>query len=362
MNYRTATLLAGTDVTTAGTRTIDINVKEPISRISIYWQVTASKHGMDSYCHRDMVKIELVDGSDVLHSLNGGQNQALCIYDRKVPTMIHGQFAQGDSLRSMYGIDFGRFLYDPVLALDPTRFRNLQLKITHNESLADTGAGANELEVLADVFDEKVVSPMGFLMAKEHFSYNPGSTGYEYIDLPTDHPLRKLLVQGYLSAFEPWHTVAEARLDEDNEKRVPFDWDIERYYTMMKGIWTPVVDNIVGQVGPNSNKDYYGTPTDYWAMPIVVARSVDNEIWGLATSRGGKITIYNNDAGNGGFFGRYCGWLPNHCVEFPFGDPKDIDDWYDITKLGSLRLRLKGGSGYAAGGTGAVVLQQLRRY
>lgn len=360
MKYRRAEILAGTDLTTAGTKTIPINVDQPISRISIYWQVTASKHGMDSYCHRDMVKIELVDGSDVLHSLDGGQNQALCIYDRKVPTMIHGQFNDGDSLGSVYGIDFGRFLYDPMLALDPTRFRNLQLKITHNESLADTGARANELEVVADVFDEKVISPMGFLMAKEHYSYTLSGTGYEYIDLPTDHPLRKLLVQGYLSAFEPWYTVAEARLDEDNEKRIPFDWEIERYYRMMKGVWTPVEDAVVG-LTTTDGRTYFGTPTDYWASPVLTCRSPAWQITIGSVSRGGSFTV-TPDHPSIGWGGVYRGWLPNHCVEFPFGDPKDIEDWYDVTKLGSLRLRLKGGKGGSSNGTGAVVLQQLRRY
>jgi len=362
MNYRRAEILAGTDLTTAGTKTIDLNIKQPISRISLYWQVTASKQGMDSYCHRDMVKIELVDGSDVLHSLNGGQNQALCIYNRKCPTMIHGQFHSGDSLGSVYGIDFGRYLYDPELAFDPTKFNNPQLKITHNESLADTGASVNELEIVADVFDEKVISPIGFLMAKEHYSYTLLGTGYEYVDLPTDHPLRKLLVQGYLSGYEPWYTVGEARLDEDNDKRILFDWDLERYFRIMKGVWTPVEDNIMGLLGTGDNKNYYGTPTDYWAVPILFSRGVTSEFYLLATARGGKANIYSVTGGAGAWIGVYRGWLPNHCFELPFGNPQDLNDWYDVTRVGNLRLRLKGGSGGASGGTGAVVLEQLRRY
>lgn len=360
MNYRNTEILAATDVGPVGTKVIDINVRDIISRLNIYWKVTASQHGMDSYCHRDMVKIELVDGSNVLHSLNGGQNQALCIYDRKVPTMIHGQFASGDSLASSYGIDFGRFLFDPLLALDPTRFRNLQLKISHNEALADTGATANELRVWADVFDEKVITPIGLLTAKEHYAYTLSGTGYEYIDLPTDHPLRKLLVQGYLSAYEPWYTVGEARLDEDNDKRVIFDLDLEIYHRLMKGISQPVEDLIEGLTGAAS-KDYYGTATDYWAACILASRNDANIPYPGATSRGGKMTI-TTASGGGGFIGVLRGWLPNHCFEFPFGNPKDIEDWYDVTKLGSLRLRLKGGSGGASGGTGVVVLQQLRRY
>ncbi|KKN37954.1 hypothetical protein LCGC14_0758410 [marine sediment metagenome] len=360
MKYRTASLLAATDVGTSGTKEIEIKVKKPISRINIYWKVTASQHGMDSYCHRDMTKIELVDGDTVLHSLNGGQNQALCIYDRKVPTMIHGQFASGDSLASLYGIDFGRYLWDPELALDPTQFQNLQLKISHNESLADTGATVNEMRVWADIFDEKAISPRGFLVAKEHNSYTVQGTGYDYIKLPTDRVLRKMLVQGYLSAFEPWYTVGEARLNEDSDNHVLFDWDLEIYHRVMKGQQTPVEDLIEGLTGA-ATKTYYGTPTDYWAALILSTRNHAITGQGGATSRGGSMSI-THGSGSGAFIGVYRGWLPNHCFEFPFGDPKDIDDWYDVTKVGDLELRLKGGSGGGSNGIAATILQQLRTY
>lgn len=362
MNYRTTKILDGTDVGESGTKVIPINVKQPISRIRLYWQVTMPNvKAMNSYQHRDISKIELVDGSDVLHSLNGGQNQALCIYDRKVPTMNYKQKLPENSLASNYGIDFGRFLNDPMLALDPNRFRNLQLKITYDEDVAKSGVTANELEVIADIFDEKVITPIGFLMAKEHYSYTLTGTGYEYIPLPTDHPLRKLLVQGYLSAFEPWHTIAEAKLDEDNETRIPFDWNIERYYRMMQAEWTPVEEELIGDATVGGAA-FYMTPTDYYTVPAIM--SAGGTVAGVTCSswqRGGVVTLLSI-GGVQGAMGIVKGYLPNHCVEFPFGDPKDIDDWYDITKLGSLRLRLKGGSGGSSGGTGAVVLQQLRRY
>ena len=102
MNYRNATILASKALTTSGTETIDINVKDIISRITLSWKVSKSKHSMDSYAHKDISKIELVDGSDVLHSMNGGENQALCIYDRRCPTMNHGQSLTANSLFSTY--------------------------------------------------------------------------------------------------------------------------------------------------------------------------------------------------------------------------------------------------------------------
>lgn len=361
MNYRTTKILAEETLTETGTKVIDINIKEPISRIDIAYRVTKGQNGMDSYCHRDITKIELVDGSDVLHSLNGGQNQALCIYDRKVQSMNKGVYIDANSQKSNYGIDFGRFLYDPLLAFDPTRFRNPQLKITYDVDVSDTAAETAYVEVLGHIFDEKVISPVGFLMAKEHFSYTLAGTGYEYISLPTDYVLRKLLVQGYLSAFEPWYTLAEARLDEDNEKRIPFDWDLEDYLNIMMGKWTQIQERLQGYVAGGGSLYHFVTPTSYFVQSLLMTTKASYPIF-LADSvnRGGRVYVSCGEGAS--ISGWVFGYLPNHCFEFPFGDERDPEDWYDITKLGSLRLRLKGGSGGSSNGTGAVVLQQLRRY
>lgn len=362
MNYRTVEVLASGDQTDgSGTKIIDIRVRDIISRFMIYWQVTKVNQGMESYQHKDITKIELVDGSDVLFGLDGGQAQALCIYDRKVPTMNCREKAAGWSLASTYGIDFGRFLLDPLLALDPKQFNNLQLKITFDEAVSDTSATANELGVKAEVFDEKVVNPVGFLSAKEIFAATCPASGYTYIDLPTDRTLRKLLIQGYRKDYEPWNSVANARLDEDNDKRVVFDWNMERYYKMKQAEMTPVVEDIVGLAAVSTGQLFYCTPTDYACIASLT--SMDEGIapprvdsW----QRGGKVTVINPSGGYY-FVGESKGYLPNHCFEFPMGNPQDIEDWYDLTQVENLRLRLNAGSG-GASGTHSVITQQLRRY
>lgn len=360
MNYRTVEILASGDQTDgAGTKIIDIRVKDIISRIMIYWQVTMAGSGMNAPQHKDISKIELVDGSDVLFSLDGGQAQALCIYDRKCDSMNYPQKTGGNSMASNYAIDFGRFLHDPMLAFDPKRFNNPQLKITYDEDVADTGATENELGVKAEVFDEKMVTPMGFLMSKEIFKITPPTSGYTYIDLPTDHIMRKLLIQGYRAAYEPWNTVGEARLDEDNDKRVIFDWDLQRYYRMMHGVWRPVEEAIVCDGSDTEAFTYYITPTDYYTFFAGICQGSDYVYRDTVRGGGSFKPISYSTART--VVGMVKGLLPNHCFEFPFGDPKDIDDWFDVTKVGTLRLRLKAGSTDAAGNY-AVVTQQLRHY
>lgn len=359
MNYRIAKLLAETNYTAAKTTTIPINVKDIISRIIIAWRVTRVGNGMDSYPHADISKIELIDGSNVLHSLSGGENQAVCIYDRKGKTMNHGQHLASCSEYSTYGIDFGRFLFDPMYAFDPTRFVNPQLKITHNHAVCDTGASSGNLEVWAQMFDEKMVSPVGFLSTRQIKDYSISAAGvYDYIDLPTDHPYRGLFIQGYRSAYEPWYQVIEARLNEDGEKRVPFDWDLEDYHRVRKGWDTAIQEQCIG-LATTTDLVYYVTPTDYYVIPLLSGIQNDTTTQPESYAKGGSATIQAETA-NTTFLGLVHGWLPNHMFHFPFGDPKDPADWYDVTRLGSLELRVKTGTGTS--GNIRTSVQQVRNY
>jgi len=359
MNYRTAIVLAQKDVDEAGTEIIPIRIKDIISRITITFQATKSKHSMDDNGYANITKIELIDGSDVLHSMSGGENQALCIYDRKCGSMNNGEHQDGSKEYDVFGIDFGRYLYDPELAFDPAKFNNPQLKITYDENVSDTGCEENGLTVWADCFDEKVVSPIGFLMSKEHWSGVKPTTGYEYIALPTDFPIRKMLVRAYKAAYSPTQLLGGVRIDEDNEKRIPFDWDnMHIYQRHMARVWTPVTEKIITWTFDTGNQIYV-LPTCYFeALALTPYYSTTAYISG-AHAAGGAILIRATGAGRqvGGIVS---GFLPCHCIEFPFGLQDDLDDWYDVTRLGSCRLRLRAGE--TDMDSAGVVLQQLRRY
>jgi len=359
MNYRLVKILAEESQAAAKTKIIDILEIDPISRIDIRFEITRVATQMSGVPAEDITKVELVDGSDVLFSLNGKEMQALNIYDRKCGSMVEGSHYTGGTCRAHYGIDFGRYLFDPVLALDPKRFKNLQLKISFTLTSMDASATAGSLEVLGHIFDEKVISPVGFLMSKEHYSYTCGAAdSFEYIDLPTDHPYRKMLVRGHYVATRPFSSIAEVRIDEENEKKIPIDIKTEDYYYMMKGIWQPVHEKFhttfnVGTV------TYYVTPCDDASF---AGQGVAFVQTGYQTGyvRGGRLQVVQGSPGQE-FHGRVFGYLPHACFEFPFGKEQEIEDWYDVTKINHLRLRLRAGTN-ATNGTGAVVLQQLRRY
>ncbi|MBA7681419.1 hypothetical protein ES703_89757 [subsurface metagenome] len=359
MNYRTAKILAEDTWEDAGTKTIPINIKDIISRITIGVRENTGQQQMAAQLMANITKIELIDGSDVLHSLNGLENQAVCIYDRRVNTMNHAGYIGDSSMYGTLGIDFGRYLHDPMLAFDPKQFRNPQLKITYDVNLARTEATSLLVEIWADVFDEKVVSPVGFLVSKEYHSRTPPASGYWYVDLPTDLLMRKLFIRGFLLKSEPWYQVSEAKLDEDNDKRIPFDWDLEDYVRTMKGVWLPIIEQMTGYCHVNDEYSKYATPTEYH-ISVVATPQDDGVDMSLRTiPKGGWIDL-RGTSGNP-YWAIVTGFVPNHTIEFPFGDPKDLDDWYDVTKVGSLRLRLLAGTGGGSGDV-AVITQQLRRY
>jgi len=361
MNYRLATILAEKALSTASTETIDINVKDPISRLDIVWQPTFMDKANLAALPVGISKIELVDGSDVLHSLNGRVNQALCIYDRRVPTMNHGIFVGGAKLHCTMGIDFGRFLYDPVLAFDPTKFRNPQLKITHDSTLLSALTVTHTLEILAHLFDEKVIAPIGFLIAKEHKAYVAASEdSYEYTDMPTDHPIRQMLIRGFHTQQDPTDVVDHFKLSEDNDKRIPIDMNLVSYVNRMKGVWLPVVEPVMDYIDTVGGYSKYVTPTD--RCTIYTGHGNNScDYWVEGGIEGGYVQRYA-DVVSAFHSGLVHGYLPHSCIQIPFGLQDDLDDWYDVTRVGSLVVRTQAAGEYGSGSEISIHLQQLRRY
>lgn len=358
MNYREATLLAETSITADKVETIDLDFRDIVSRLDITYRYSASQHGMNDYAYADVTKIEIVDGSDVLMSLSGAECQALNIYNRECRTMSHGQHMTSNSEFQTFGIDFGRSLWDKEYAFDPSKFVNPQLKVTIDHATSDTGITTSYLAVKAHMFDERKVTPRGFLMAKEHYSYTCGADGsYEYVELPQDYPVRQMLLRAYRSGYEPWNVIEDVRLDINNEAKIPFDLNIEEYHRRSKGTDPLVEEYFMAQVA-DSETTFYVTPTDYW-MPLTGMCNGAYIIYNSSVARGGKLLLTANTTTQ--IRGVVSGYLPNHCVRFPFGLKDEPSDWFNVGAIDKARLRLEAGSS-GTSGTGAIVLEQLRTY
>lgn len=359
MRYRKAEILSAVDYDTAQTKSYDITLTDIISRITILSKLKKSVNEMTDHPVADITKVELVDGSDVLFSLNGKEAQGVNIYDRPKAEMNRIRSYANLACEALIGLDFGRYLFDEVLAFDPGKFKNPQLKITFTLTTSDAAGTPMNLKILADVFDERVPTPKGFLLNKEFYEYTPSTVdSYEPINLPTDYVLRKLFLRPYLEAYRPWDVVKEARLDENNLKRVPLDLVLEDYYLEMLGVW-PKADELLNTSYNPGDTVRYVTPCDEFAY---ISKDTGAVSAGYHTGylRGGKITWHGPSPGEE-HHGRVIGHCPHHMLEFAFGDPLRMEDWYDVTKVGTLRLRLKAGA-QGSSGKCAVVTQQYRPY
>jgi len=245
MKYRHAVILGSEDLGPAGTKIIDLNLVDPISRITLRHEPVTGDMTPDEHPISNIVQLELVDGSDVLYGLSGQVGHALNIFEKSAPKIQQIQYNTGGTSIIVINIDFGRFLWDPELAFDPKKFTNPQLKLTWDEDAFDGACLAHSFMVFGHLFDEKAVDPVGFLMNKEIKAYAPTAGGYEYTDLPTDYPIRKLIVQPYRKAGGPRAIVVDYKLSEDNDKRTVFDGDLNELRSFLDVGLGECEDNIL---------------------------------------------------------------------------------------------------------------------
>lgn len=358
MNYRIAEILAPEDLGASGTKIIDITTGDIISRIEVIFRTLNSDNTFDDHPAGNVEKVELIDGSDVLFSLSGREIQALNFYDRGLPADNHMTGTNGEWMRACFGLDFGRKLYDPDLAFDPTKFNNPQLKITWDENVANLLCENNFMYVVAHMFDEFKPTPAGFLMSKEVYTYTPGANAYERVDLPTDYPIRKLLLGSHQEGYAFTQLLAEIRLSEDNDKRVPFDILGDELFWEMKKIYPEYIENVYMAI--------VDTPHAFRVTPSEDAVIVETTPNQLMTSE----VMFDNGGLAGGscgsppatFYMLCKGYIPHGYAAIPFGDKDDMPNWYDVTKVGNLLLRIKAGPSLGTNPTTQVVTQQLRKY
>jgi len=357
MKYRTVEILDETDPGPSGTHVIPLNLRDPVSRINLAYTAYPISEAMIAAVAANIIKIELTDGSDVLYSLDGYECQALAFFDRKINALTGPNYIAGSAIRSHFPIDFGRFRFDPQLALVPEKFHNLLLKVTYNEDLVDASVADHTLEIYADVFDEKIITPVGFLSAKEWINYTPSAANaYKDIDLPTDEIIRRILVRGYLTKKSPEFVIGEVRLTEEEKKRVVFDWQMYKYYQEQLTNSQPIIERMFEYANAAGDYDKFAMMSDYMGVYAPSGFESSDPFVGGYNQGGFVERLADATIMVGGIL---VGRQPHHTFDFPMGNPEDIDDWYDVTNKGSVILRCRAGSDV---GTIQVFLQQFRRY
>jgi len=362
MFYRLATILDRESHSLDRTETIDIDVKDPIAKFSIIWQpVNGSQIHADGHPAQGLSKIELIDGSDVLYSLTGPQAQAAAYYSKKKEPPGGINYLNGMSSFVVVDMCFGRNLHDDQLAFDPTKFRNPQLKITLDIDAGGSAVEAGYLTILAHLFDQRDVNLIGFLMHKEVKDFTLANASHEYTDLPTDYPYRKLFIRAQRNGFGPDEQIDTVKISEDVDRKIPLNHTINQLLFSFMSDNSPYREAIL--LPGNETVQYFYCTPGYW--PLMTAAGWRTAIGGgdknCYKGQGGRFQYVQTASGPNACV-HVEGWAPHSVIEIPFGRQDVIEDWYDVTTIGNLKLDIKGGASVGSSQTCQLFLQQLRKY
>jgi len=364
MNYREVELLNQKAIAADHTETIDLDMKDPISQIQVLYESMDTQADVSkahpAACITDLT---VKDGSDVLFNLDGFQAQAMDFYHTGHEPSNHIIYLNNMEAKMMYTLHFGRKLWDPLLALDPSNFSNLQLSISIDLDAGGNAPDAGTLRAFASCFDDKKIEPLGFLTTKEHRTYLGTGATHIKTNLPTDNDYRCLMFRSYRLSKPPENLFDIIKLDEDNGKKIPFELQNESWEHIISSRWPPYTEKIIHKCRDNNDDYHHCTPT-YWP-------GLTSNAWLDGENAVQYMNVYGGDGGE--FYSRpntghalncstiVTGHCPHTTLCYPFGDQQDIDDWYSMEKVESLVLDILGkapGNGYRYW----ISSQQLRRY
>jgi hypothetical protein len=362
MKYRMATLLAKKAYTTDAVETIPIRLANPISLIQILLKVQHTGYVEANSANYTMpvttiTKIELVDGSETLFSLTGQEAQAVDFYHNKVVPANETRHMNDGWSNAVINLNFGRYLWDPLLALDPSKLVNPELKITFDINPTGFPSDNARMTVTAMVFDEKKITPIGFLMHKQIKSYDLADTAHEYINMPVDHPYRKLFIKALRPGYLVSSQIDAIKLSQDVSRKVILDDLSDEIISQFANLSPRYSEHVICS-GTTGSFYCPCTPAQrYRAVAVPWTNAVGAGDLSVYTPGGGRIQFDMTAAVNVVFHVE--GHCPHGVIEIPFGLQNEIDDWFNVSKGGSLELDITGG---ADTGSCQVLLQQLRKY
>lgn len=213
----------------------DLDLVEPISALELEVECTnGTTSNKGNYISDIVTKIEVVDGSEVLYSLNMSQLEALHFYKTgKMPTIFPSEWASGTQRHNVL-LMFGRYLWDRDYAFNSKSFTNPQLKVTMNKaaiaaaSATAFATGDNiKLTAVAKVFED-VPAPGAFLMAKQIENFTSAASGEKRIELPTDYMYRMLLGRFWIQGSDIDEIITDLKLTCDTDKFIPINRKVKQ--------------------------------------------------------------------------------------------------------------------------------------
>ena len=359
MNYRDAVLLDNYATGDADAAVVlDLKGLNPISELVIEYKGGNGSSTPTEHPAKLVTQVLVTDGSEVIANLDGKQLQALAYYHYHQPGVNGLNYISGNQCWVTLRLPFGRWLNDPMLALDPNRFHNPQITIKTDH---DAGGGAptsGYMEVVAKCFDGKKITPIGFLRHLEHYRYTVAASGQETIDLPVDLPIKMVMFQGNYDSYPLIQQINKIKLSEDQDAKIPLENNASDILKMLAADLPPWTEKLRGNATTSQVK-FFGT--SFYEQTVMLVGIMSTINYGETTQLDGG-SFYVDMTTGAEFDGLLWGWAPHGCIGIEFGDPWDYDDWYNLAGVKSLRAKLTAGSSASSSGTNKVILSQFKKY
>jgi len=331
--------------------TKDLNLTEPISALELEIECTNGATSNKGNLISDIVtKVEVVDGSEILESLNMSQLEALQFYKTgRMPVMFPSEWGGGSQRHSVMLL-FGRYLWDREYAFNCKSFTNPQLKISLNKAAiraaaADGFAAGDNIKItpVAKVFED-VGAPSQFLMAKQIENFTGGSSGEKRVDLPKDYVYRMILCRFWRQLYDIDELITDIKMTCDTDKFIPFNrktkqLDTEAFALFGHGrvkhdiktsheIAFRLIFNKEPSIFP-----FVETNNLFDILGVTYAWSSEGKIElashaGAADATDRQVTMIEE------------GHAPHATLPIVFGRPNMPEDWFDPTTYKTLELVL----------------------
>jgi len=141
-------------------------------------------------------KIELIgNGATVIMSLTGFQAQALAFYDQGIvsPDVIRNYASNTQFARFL--LNFGRVMTDPDLALDLSKWDNVELRITNSATSSYFKTSIAVTTILLQQRPSSQARSLGYLKKEIWRSWTTVQNAWEYLELPVENVIRRILLQ-----------------------------------------------------------------------------------------------------------------------------------------------------------------------
>lgn len=359
-----------TQTPNASTKAIDLDLVDPVSALYLEFEATnGTTSNEDNFISDVITKVEIVDGSEVLYSLTLTELEALAFYKtRQTPTLFPSEWATGVQRHGVYLL-FGRKLWDLRYAIDFTRFKNPQLKITWDlaavravDAATAFATGTLKITVIAKVMEE-TPKPSEYLMAKELLNFTSSATSgaEERKELVTDRVYRLLMTRHWVEGKDIDEISSDLKLTADADKYIAFNRKVQQLdaEALSKfGIGTIKHDILRGN-GGTARLIFNKEPLAQLQMNTTALYDIICQRQAFSSQV--QIDLATHAGVADGTIRQITMMESGHAIHaslpIPFGDNDDPATWFDPKPYKKLELIFTSGGN---AGSCAVVAEQVR--